>query len=61
MAPIRLEKTAKKTHTAISIDIKKEICEYMIANPDVNQSAVALFFNIKYAELNIQRTSVNKI
>ena len=40
MAPIRL---AKKTRTAISIDIKKEICEYMVANPDVNQNAVAYF------------------
>ncbi len=58
MAPIRL---AKKTRTAISIDIKKEICEYMVANPDVNQSAVASFFNTKYAGLDIQRTSINKI
>ena len=58
MAPIRL---AKKTRTAISIDIKKDICEYMVANPDVNQSAVASFFNTKYAGLDIQRTSINKI
>ena len=58
MAPIRL---AKKTRTAISINIKKEICEYMVVNSDVNQSAVASFFNTKYAGLDIQRTSINKI
>ena len=33
----------------------------MVANPDVNQSAVASFFNTKYAGLDIQRTSINKI
>src|SRR5688572_26581780 len=49
-----------RTRTAISIEIKKEICEYMLANPDVNQAAVALFFNTKYTGLNINRTTINK-
>ena len=53
----------KKTRirTAISLNIKKEICEYMQVNTDVKQGDVALFFNTKYQELNIDRTAVNKI
>ena len=36
-----------QTRTAVSINIKKEICEYMLANPNVKQAAVASFFNEK--------------
>ena len=25
----------KKTRTSISVDIKKEICQYMLANPNI--------------------------
>ncbi len=60
MPPIRLEKP-KKTRTAINIDIKKEICEYMVANPNINQGDVASYFNAKYKNLNIDRTTINKI
>lgn len=59
MAPIYPNKT-KRTRTAISINLKKEICEYMVANPNVSQGAVASFFNIKYPGLDIQRTTINK-
>ena len=51
----------KQTRTAISFDIKKEICEYMTVNLTVNQSDVAVFFNTKYQKLNINRTTINKI
>ena len=54
MPPIR------QTRTAVSIDIKKEICEYMLANPNVKQVAVASFFNEKYLGSDIQRTTINK-
>ena len=60
MPSIRLEKL-KRTRTAINFDIKREICEYMIANPNVNQGVVASFFNTKYQKLNINRTTINKI
>ena len=60
MPPIRLEKP-KKTRTAISIDTKKEICKYMIANPHINQGDVASYYNAKYKNLDIDRTTVNKI
>jgi len=60
MPPIRLEKP-KKTRTAISIDTKKEICKYMIANPHINQGDVASYYNAKYKNLYIDRTTVNKI
>ncbi|CAB4424350.1 unnamed protein product [Rhizophagus irregularis] len=33
----------------------------MVANPNVNQATVASFFNTKYAGLDIQRTTINKI
>ena len=53
----------KKTHirSAISVKIKKEICEYMRENTNISQANVALFFNTKYSELNVNRTAVNKI
>jgi len=54
MPPIR------QTRTAVSIDIKKEICEYILANPNVKQAAVASFFNEKYAGSDIKRTTINK-
>ena len=60
MPPIRLKKP-KKTHTAISNDMKKEICEYMMSNNNVKQDDIALFFNTKYEELNIDRSTVSKI
>ena len=60
MPPIRLQKP-KKTCTAISNDVKKEICEYMMSNNYVKQGDVALFFNTKYKELNIDRTTITKI
>ena len=50
-----------RIRTAISINIKKEICEYMQVNTNINQGEVALFFNTKYQELNISRSAVNKI
>ena len=51
----------KKNRTAISIDIKKEICEYMSSNPYITQVNVATFFNTKYNYLNIDRTTISKI
>ena len=50
----------KRKRTAISINIKKEICEYMVTKPYVKQIIVASFFNTKYG-LNIDRTTINKI
>jgi len=47
------EITAKRTRTAISVKLKKEICEYMMAHRNVKHADVASFFNNKYKELNI--------
>ena len=60
MLPTSLTNLQKRKRTAISIDIKKEICEYIVANPCVKQTAVASFFNSKYG-LEIDRTTINKI
>ena len=54
-------KINRRIRSAISVNIKKEICEYMTANTNTSQANVALFFNTKYPELNIDRTAVNKI
>ena len=55
----RLQKT-KRIRSAISNEIKKEICEYVMANSNVKQGDVALFFNTKYDELKIDRSTVSK-
>ncbi|CAB4404871.1 unnamed protein product [Rhizophagus irregularis] len=41
MAPIYPKKT-QRTCTAISIDLKKEICEYMVANPNFPELDMAM-------------------
>ena len=51
----------KQTRSAISYDIKKEICEYIKENSNVTQGNVAMYFNEKYEELNINRTTICKI
>src|SRR5208282_6412495 len=60
MAPTRSQKT-KRIRTTISSDIKKEICEYISSNSNVKQGDVAVFFNTKYNELNMDRSTVSKI
>ena len=50
----------KRKYTAISINIKKEIYKYIMANPYVKQITVTSFFNSKY-DLKIDRTTINKI
>jgi len=62
MPPICLNylEKPKSTRTAISVEVKKEICEYIVANPNVNQGEVAVFFNTKY-NFNVDRTTINKI
>ena len=50
----------KRKCIAISINIKKEIYKYIMANPYVKQITVTSFFNSKY-DLKIDRTTINKI
>ncbi|GBC21112.2 tigger transposable element-derived protein 6-like [Rhizophagus irregularis DAOM 181602=DAOM 197198] len=59
MPPTRLQKT-KRERTAINVDIKKEICKYMLANTDIKYADVTLFFNTKY-KLDIDRSTITKI
>lgn len=56
MPKIKKTQNIQKTRirAAISINIKKEICEYMLANTNIKQADVALYFNV-------DRTAVNKI
>lgn len=59
MPPTRSQKT-KRDRTAINVDIKKEICEYMLTNTNIKHVDVALFFNTKYG-LDIDRSTITKI
>ncbi len=43
MLPTSLTNLQKKKRSAISINIKKEICEYIVANPYIKQTTVAFF------------------
>ena len=47
--------------TPISFEAKKEICEYIQANPNTKQTDIALYFNTKYSDYNIDRSTVSKI
>ena len=60
MLPIGFTNLQKRKRTAISVNIKKEICEYIVANSGIKQTLVASFFNTKY-NLNVDRTTINKI
>jgi hypothetical protein len=51
----------KKTRTPISYETKKEICEYLQANPKTKQVDVASYFNTKYPGYNIDRSTIAKI
>ncbi|CAB4396105.1 unnamed protein product [Rhizophagus irregularis] len=58
MPPNRL---TKRSRTSISFEMKKEICEYMQANPNKKQTDIALHFNTKYSGKNIDRSTIAKI
>ena len=60
MLPTGSTNLQKRKRSAISVNIKKEICEYMVANTCVKHLAVASFFNTKY-NLDIDRTTITKI
>ena len=51
----------KKTRTSISFEVKKEICEYMQANLNAKQIDIASYFNRKYPNYNIDRSTIAKI
>ena len=51
----------KKMRTSISFEVKKEICEYIQANSNTKQIDIASYFNRKYPNYNIDRSTVAKI
>ena len=50
----------KRSRTAISDDIKRQICEWAEENENKTQGEIAKYFNEKYS-LEIDRTTISKI
>src|ERR1043166_5295529 len=51
----------KQHRSAISIDLKKQICEWSQNNKNKTHSEIADYFNKKDSTLNIERSTVSKI
>ena len=60
MPPLRQKQINKQSRSAISDDIKRQICEWEEANKNKRQIDIANHFNEKY-NLNIDRSTVSKI
>lgn len=59
MPPIRTK--PKQHRSAISDDVKRQICEWSAANKSKRHEDIAKHFNEKYSNLNIERSTVSKI
>jgi hypothetical protein len=59
MSPIRPK--PKQRRSAISDDVKRQICEWSIANKSKRHEDIANHFNEKYPNLNIERSTISKI
>ncbi|PKY31383.1 hypothetical protein RhiirB3_531556 [Rhizophagus irregularis] len=59
MPPIRFK--PKQRHSAISDDVKHQICEWSTANKSKRHEEIAKHFNEKYSNLNIERSTISKI
>jgi len=51
----------KQRRSAISQQIKKEICLYSKQNPDKSHTEIADQFNIDYSNLSLKRSTISKI
>src|SRR4051794_13530505 len=59
MPPTRFQ--PKQRRSAISDDVKRQICEWSTANKSKRHEDIAKHFNEKYPNLNIERSTVSKI
>ncbi|CAB5315530.1 unnamed protein product [Rhizophagus irregularis] len=59
MPPIRFK--PKQRRSAISDDVKHQICEWSTANKSKRHEEIAKHFNEKYPNLNIERSTISKI
>ena len=51
----------KQRHSAISEDLKCQICEWSEANRNKKHHEIANHFNEKYSNVKIERSTVSKI
>jgi hypothetical protein len=51
----------KRTRSAISDDVKRQICEWAETNKNAKHAEIAKYFNEKYSDLEIDRSTVSKI
>ena len=62
MSPLRIKKTKQKQHrSAISDELRHQICEWSEANKNKRHVDVADHFNEMYPSLNIDRSTITKI
>jgi len=59
MSPIRLKQ--KQHRSAISDDVKRQICEWSTANKNKRHEDIANHFNEVYPNLKIERSTISKI
>ena len=61
MPPLRQHKSTKQNRSAISDDIKRQICEWAEANKNKKHHEIAQHFNEKNLNVKIDRSTVSKI
>jgi len=59
MSPIRPKQ--KQHRSAISDDVKRQICEWSTANKNKRHEDIANHFNEVYPNLKIERSTISKI
>ena len=60
MPPIQKSKL-KQHRSAISDDVKRQICEWEKANKEKRHAEIAVHFNEIYPNLNVDRSTISKI
>ena len=61
MPPLRTNLTNQKHHSAISAEIKRQICEWSEVNENKRQVDIADHFNEMHSNLKIDRSTISKI
>jgi len=55
------DQQSKQYHSAISDDLRYQICEWLDTNKNKKYHKIAAYFNEKYLDMNIDRSTISKI
>ena len=55
------DRQPKQHRSAISDDLKRQICEWSDANKNKKHHEIAAYFNEKYSDMNIDWSTITKI